>query len=213
MGLFVGIIFGAVLGGRAAYVFVLVPLLAGCVIGVLRAVYLGFTYDEKLATQSTSKTRVVVRRVFFGLLYAPFLYYGFRYIVSEEWNNPYTYEWGEATEMYLSRGGEVVVPRTIIDYRRNNGHYYGLRMAIDYLSCNPGNERRFSNRRIYFILPIAEGTAIEFTDSDEFEAELKRRMPSGADKLDYSIFQEKWDYYSEIYARSDRSTCEVTEGP
>ncbi len=128
-------------------------------------------------------------------------------------NNPYTYEWGESTEMYISWDGQVVVPPTIIDYRKNNGHYYGLRMAVDYLSCNPGNQRRFSNRRIYFILPIAEDAAIEFTDSDEFEAELKRRIPSGADKLDNSIFQEKWDYYSEIYARSDRSNCEVTEGP
>lgn len=131
---------------------------------------------------------------------------------SENADNPYTYEWGEATEMYLSRDGEVVVPRTIIDLRQNNGHYYGLRMPVDILRCDSGSERRFSNRRWYFILPFDEDTAIEFTDSDKFEAELKRRIPTGADKLDYSIFQEKWEYYSGIYARSTRTNCEVEEG-
>ena len=134
-------------------------------------------------------------------------------VYADHAKNPYTYEWGETTEMHISRDGQVVVPRTIIDYRKNNGHYYGLRMAIDHLTCNPGSASRFSNRRRYFILPIAENAAIEFTDSDEFEAELKRRIPSGADKLDYSIFQEKWEYYSASYANIDRTDCEVTEGP
>ena len=213
----IGFVFAALFGGRGGVIFVELAFWAGCGVGLIRTVYLGFTYDEKLVDHSTSKLRVVARRIFFGLFYAPLLYSGFRYIASEEWNNPYTYEWGESTEMYISRDGQIVVPPTIIDYRRNNGHYYGLRMAIDHLSCNPGSASitasRFSNRRIYFILPIAEDAAIEFTNSDEFEAELKRRVPSGADKLDYSIFQEKWDYYSAIDARSKQTNCVIEEGP
>jgi len=81
-GFFIAIIFGGLFGGRGGYLFFDVLFLAGCAIGLLRTIYLGFTYDEKLVARSTSKIRVAVRRIFFGLLYAPVLYFGFRHLVS-----------------------------------------------------------------------------------------------------------------------------------
>lgn len=212
VGIVMGLVLGALFGGRGGFYIVEIAFLAGCVVGLLRTVYLGFTYNEKLTTQSTSKTRVIARRVFVGLLYAPILYAAAKYLDPAVWNNPYTYEWGEATDMYLSRDGQVVVPRTIIDMKNVKGHYYGLRMSIDIYNCSASSTRQFSNRRWYFILPIAEDKPIEFSNKDEFEAELKIRIPSGVDELDYDLFQEKWDYYSAIYAKRERTDCVIEEG-
>jgi len=212
VGFLIGLLFGAVFGGRGGEFFVGVPLMAGCVVGVIRTVYLGFNYDEKRVADSSSKTRVVARRIFFGLLSVPILNVAFSYLNPAQWNNPYTFEWGEATEMYLSRDGEVIVPRTIIDMQRVQGHYYGLRMSIDNHKCSTGSSRQFSNRRWYFILPVAENEAMEFSNRDEFEAELKRRISTGVKDLDYDLFQEKWDYYSAIYAKRERTDCVIEKG-
>ena len=136
-------------------------------------------------------------------------------LISENRGNPFTYEWGKATEMYLSRDGQVVVPRTIIDLRKKDGHYYGLRMSVDKYKCNGDSENRFTNRRWYFILPFNEGDVMEFSDRKEFEAELKKRIPNVLDELDeyyYSLFDEKWEYYSAIYEKRQESDCVIEKG-
>ena len=69
-----GLILGALFGGRGGIYFVILGLSIGCVGGVIRTVYLGFTYKPNPAAQLSSKTRVITRRVFFGVLYIFLIY-------------------------------------------------------------------------------------------------------------------------------------------
>lgn len=213
VGILSGLILGALFGGRGGLYFFGIGILAGCGVGLLRTIYVGFTYNENLTTRSISKKRVIARRIFFGLLYMPLLYFvGGTYLNPVYWIDPYTYEWGEATEIYFSRDGQVIVPRTVIEVKNDQRHYYGLRMSIDIHKCGSGSSRQFSNRRWYFILPIEEDAVIEFSNRGAFEAELKRRIPTGADELNYGLFDEKWNYYSAIYEKGKRSDCVVDKG-
>jgi len=213
IGIVAGFTFGIFFGGHGGFVFAVTGFWIGCAVGLVRTVYLGFTYKDTVVTRSPTSKRTIAIRIFVGIFLALFLYTVFgKYLDPAKWNNPYTYEWGEATEFYFSRDGEVIVPRTIIDVRYDDGHYYGLRMSVDHYECDDGGATRFSNRRRYFILPIAEDAAIDFSSSDEFEAELKRRIPNGFDELDYSLFDEKWEYYSSFYAKNERIGCVIEEG-
>jgi len=57
--IFAGLIFGSLFGGRGGILFALLGFLIGCVGGVIRTIYLGFTYKKDPLLQSASRRRVI----------------------------------------------------------------------------------------------------------------------------------------------------------
>lgn len=211
MGALVGLVLGALFGGRGGLFFFFLGLLGGCAIALVRTVYLGIYYDETLETHPASTGRVIRRRIVFSAMYFLLLNPLVKYLDPHEWNNPYTYDdWGGPKSTTINRDGQAIVLPTIISYKKAKGHYYGLRMPIDSYKCGKRGSIRISNRRLYFILPFEEDVALEFQDKDEFEAELKARISSNVKKLNYALFDEKWNDVRSLYKARDDSDCVIT---
>ena len=69
LGVLLGVISGALFGGRGGMFFVTLGLYTGTLIGVLRSVHIGYKFDVNSAVELRSGKRAIASRVFFFFLY------------------------------------------------------------------------------------------------------------------------------------------------
>ena len=74
LGTILGLLFGALLGGRAGMVFVGLGFAAGVICGAIRAIWLGVNYNPNTSTTTISPKRLMVNRIFILFLYVFVIY-------------------------------------------------------------------------------------------------------------------------------------------
>lgn len=98
--------------------------------------------------------------------------------------------WGYDVELEgrITRHGEVVVDRNILDTRLSHGYLVGIRLPTRDMECRGGLVRAVVDQPTYFILKLDETKVTSFLSRKEFENRINSLKIKFEDPLKYEFF-------------------------
>lgn len=100
----------------------------------------------------------------------------------------------------IKRDGDIIINETVLSYDTTDEYIVGLRLFAEPVICDQDIETTMvTNTRMYFIIRRSNGLVSTFVSLEKFNETLERMGIASDISLEYWLFDEIWNYYSEHY--------------